>query len=127
LKRLSSFLHTYYSQIDSFVDIEPNKARILLRTYLISQGLKITPHKLTHYENLLSQLCHYYNNFYDTRDEFEKDIWDFRKIPGSRITPHESQHILDFRDIPVQFRNLIKRYMKVIPSDLKASITVDQQ
>lgn len=51
-------------------------------------------------------------NFYDTREEIEKDIWDVRKIPGARITKNESDYLLNFTKIPIPFRSLAKRYLK---------------
>ena len=51
-------------------------------------------------------------NFYDTRDETEKDIWDVRKITGARLTENKCHYLLDFTKIPMPFRNLSKRYLK---------------
>ncbi len=49
---------------------------------------------------------------YDTRDEYEKDIWDCRKVPGAKITETQSNYYLDFTDIPLEFRDLVKRFIK---------------
>ncbi|EGD50119.1 hypothetical protein TheetDRAFT_3071 [Thermoanaerobacter ethanolicus JW 200] len=38
------------------------------------------------YETVFNQLYSFFTNLYDTRDEYEKDIWDCRKIPGAKIT-----------------------------------------
>ncbi|WP_255259518.1 hypothetical protein [Bacillus toyonensis] len=54
----------------------------------------------------------FYKDFYNTRDEFEKDIWDVRNIPGARFPDHESRHKLNFSDIPAPFRTVAKRYLK---------------
>lgn len=56
--------------------------------------------KLNKHENLLNQMYLFYENYYDTRDEFEKDIWDIRKIPGAKVLEHEAQYLLNFKSIP---------------------------
>ncbi|WP_244209305.1 hypothetical protein [Paenibacillus ferrarius] len=112
-KHFSDFLNRFYPNMKSFSDLEISKAIIQLRSLLIEKGLTVyNDGKLTKYENLLNQLHLFFKDFYDTRDEFQKDIWDMRNIPGARIVPHESQHLLNFTDVPSHFRNMLKRYIK---------------
>src|SRR5262249_11038854 len=49
----------------------------------------------------------------DTREEFEKDIWDLRKIKGAKYNPSSSAYLLKFAEIPLPFRPLVKRYIKL--------------
>ena len=114
-KQLSKFLKKFYPNINSFADLDINKALMQLRSHLSELGLSIRIYgrrKLSNYENLLNRLFLFYKDFYDTRDEFEKDIWDVRNIPGARFPDHESRHIVNFKDIPIPFRPLAKRYLK---------------
>ncbi|EAA0221286.1 transposase [Listeria monocytogenes] len=128
-KQLSKFLKKFYPHINSFADLDTNKALIQLRTHLIELGLSTRIYgrrKLSNYENLLNRLFLFYKDFYDTRDEFEKDIWDVRNIPGARFPDHESRHILNFEEIPETFRPLAKRYLKFRISHLSlGQCTVD--
>ena len=117
LKHISSFIKTYYPKINSLVLIPHKKALLQYRTYLLNKGYKInkkTNKLATHnFERLFNQICTFFENFYDERDELNKDIWDFRKIPGARFNQAGSDYNLSFMDIPQPFRNLVKRYMKV--------------
>jgi len=114
-KRLADFLTKYYPGLSSFVELDINKALMQLRSYLSEKGLSIRTYerrKLSNYENLLNRLFLFYQEYYDTRTEFEKDIWDVRNIPGAKYPDHESRHILNFEGIPSSFLNLAKRYLK---------------
>jgi integrase len=114
----AKFLKVYYPQITSIVDIPYDKAFLQWTTFLVDKGIKILriPQKGwvkgIQYIAVLNQLHSFYVNFYDNRDEYEKDIWDCRKIPGAKITESNSEDYLNFTDIPLVFREMIKRYIK---------------
>lgn len=115
LKHLSTFLHTYYADIASLIDIPYDKALLKWRTYLINKGFNIRNDgrlSSVSYEVIFNQLYSFYQNFYDTRNEYEKDIWDCRKIPGAKITQDGTDYYLNFTDIPDCFCGLVKRYIK---------------
>lgn len=78
-KGLFEFLEKQYPDLNSFIEADLNKISLQLRTYLTDLGLKT----YKFYSSLLSQVIPFYKSFYDTRDEIEKDTWDFRKIPSS--------------------------------------------
>ncbi|MDA2412149.1 tyrosine-type recombinase/integrase [Bacillus cereus] len=114
-KQLSKFLKEFYPNINSFIELDINKALLQLRSYLSELGFSIRIYekkKLSNYENLLNRLFLFYTNFYDMRDEFEKDIWDVRNIPGARFPDYNSNHKLNFSGIPTPFRSVTKRYLK---------------
>ena len=46
--------------------------------------------------------------------ELNKDIWDVRLIPGARYAAHRSDHLLNFATIPLAFRALVKRYLRLL-------------
>lgn len=114
-KKLAEFLNDYYSEIYSIVDISYDKALLQWRSFLIDKGISINSDGVIssrQYEGVFNQFFHFFANLYDTRNEYEKDIWDCRKIPGAKITENNSHYYLDFTDIPLAFRNAIKRYIK---------------
>lgn len=114
--RLAAFLERTYPGVGSFTDLEIEKAIIKWRSYLVEQGLTVNKQgrlSSRHYETLFRQTYRFMINYYDDRDEVEKDIWDVRKIPGARFTPNKSDYLLSFNDIPTSFRPLAKRYLKV--------------
>lgn len=111
-RHIGDFLNIHYPGIDSLIDIDLEKARTKLRSHLTNRGLKIGT-RLPRHESTLIQIYRFISDYYDDRDELQKDVWDFRKIPGTRFPEHESHYILDFRDIPFPFRELVKRYMRI--------------
>lgn len=112
-KHLATFLHNFYPTVNSFSDLEISKALIQLKNFLIKEGISVRDDgKLNKHENLLNQLYLFYENYYDTRDESEKDIWDIRKIPGAKVVEHEAHYLLNFKGIPEQFLEMVKRYIK---------------
>src|SRR5260221_2701735 len=45
-------------------------------------------------------------------EEFAKDKWDARLIPGLRYAPHTSNYYIDFQRVPGIFRPVVKEYIK---------------
>src|SRR5258708_17905795 len=45
-------------------------------------------------------------------EEFAKDKWDARLIPGLRYAPHTTHYYVDFQRVPDVFRPLVKDYIK---------------
>jgi site-specific recombinase XerD len=46
--------------------------------------------------------------------EFAKDIWDVRRIPGTRYSPCRSIFFLNFTDIALAFRPVVKRHIQLM-------------
>lgn len=114
--RFNEFLSQYYPKVNSFAEIDFNKARVQFRSFLISIGVNVDVNgriAAIFYENLLNQIDLFYKDFYDTRDEFEKDTWDFRKLPVANYSASRSHYYIHFYDIPFQFRSMVKQYMKM--------------
>lgn len=113
IKRLGGFLNTYYPGALSMIDLPYDKAGIQWRTFLIEGEAKINcTYVDSVYQVMFNQLYTFFVNFYDSREETEKDIWDVREIPGTRITENKSSYLLNFVKIPMPFRSLAKRYLK---------------
>ena len=99
--RLADFLKRTYPGIGSLTNLELDKAMTRWRSYLIEQGLTVKKSNQT----LLLQSHRFMVNFYDEREEFEKDTWDVRRIPGARYAQTVSSGLqLSFEDIPLHFR-----------------------
>jgi integrase len=45
-------------------------------------------------------------------EEFAKDKWDARLIPGLRYAPHTTNYYIDFQHIPQLFRPVVKEHIK---------------
>lgn len=118
---LAGFLDHYYPKIQSIVDIPPDKGKLQWLTFLRKNSVNPASSKI--YMFSLNQLCCFVEQFYDERDEFEKDEWDWRKIPGVTLPVTQSQYRLDFKCIPLPFRPLVKRYVKY---RIAASISCSQ-
>lgn len=59
-----------------------DKTLILLRTYLSETGYS----KHDRYPTLFKSMYSFFSKWYDTRVEYEKDIWDLRRLyPKSEI------------------------------------------
>lgn len=120
-KHITEFLDRYYSHINSFIELDINKALMQLRSFLIEKNIKLRIHlprgqstrRFTRFETLLNQVYNFYINFYDTRDEYEKDIWDIRIIAPSKVLNHTPNYHLNFTGIPLPFMNVVKRYIKL--------------
>lgn|GEM_PF-3232228 len=113
LNHLAEFLNTYYPRAASIANIPYDKAILQWRSYLIDKEMSINDNgkiSSNQYETVFNQLYSFFVNLYDTRDEYEKDVWDCRKIAGAKITENLSAYYLNFTDIPLEFRELIKRY-----------------
>jgi len=113
IKRFGEFLNAYYPGALSIVDLPYDKAEIQWRTFLIEGEASINcTYEDSVYQAMFNQLYTFFVNFYDSREETEKDIWDVRKIPGTRITENKSGYLLNFVKVPMPFRSLAKRYLK---------------
>ncbi|MGX5477209.1 tyrosine-type recombinase/integrase [Bacillus thuringiensis] len=105
-KRLGRFLEKHYFNINSFIDIPFEKAlskyKFFLRQERIS-SIKANIHFFTTFFEFLY-------DFYDMRDEFDKDIWDVRNIPHASVEINYSRFKLNFESIHKKFRTVVKQY-----------------
>lgn len=111
LKQFAQFLGEYYSNLESLVNIPYDRASIEWHSFLLEMGLSSAKSRYRN-ASIFNQLYDFFKTFYDIRDEYEKDIWDCRKIPGAKITETSAHYFLHFTEIPLEFRNLAKRYIK---------------
>jgi integrase len=112
---VSEFFNKYYPKIKSIIDIPYEKLLIKWNSFAIGKGYSVAKDgrfSNTIWESIIRQPYIFFQNFYDSRDEYDKDVWDCRKIAGAKVTENQSDYLLTFTDIPKVYRNLVKRFIK---------------
>lgn len=92
-----------------------NKDRLMKKwkLYLIDNDIKLE----TRYYNFLSSLMKFINDFYDDREETEKDIWYAKNIQGVKYNASSikaGNKCLNFMFIPPYYREVVKKYFRTI-------------
>jgi len=110
LNRLQEFILKFYPDIKSLLDISYKRFSLHYKTYLFEQGCS----KLTvkGYVQLYNRIFSFYLDWYDERDETDKDIWNVRKLGIDYNKSTATDCTLNFNSVPIAFRDLIKRYIK---------------
>ncbi|MDS0528565.1 tyrosine-type recombinase/integrase [Clostridium sp. SHJSY1] len=119
LKHFGSFLNSYYLKYKSFNDIDNNNFKFKFKSYLVNIGFKILDKgKVSSYEmNNIPYVVDFIKDFYDNREETEKDIWHSKNIKGAKIPASGTkggEASLNFNYIPIYYRNTVKNYLKTI-------------
>ncbi|WP_170972194.1 tyrosine-type recombinase/integrase [Bacillus yapensis] len=117
INHISNFINEFYPDISSFSKLIKEKVMSEYSTYLTEKGLKInqkTKDRIRSNRNYmaLNLLTDFYNEFYDTREETDKDIWDVRELNIEYNEAANTTNKVDFTNIPTQFKDLIKKYLK---------------
>ena len=116
-KHLSNFLNKYYFNINSFNDVTYEKFYKKWVFYLSDIGVKVDSAQLHGYKiiNILF-IIKFIINFYDNREETDKDVWYARNLKGIKIraTQNMQSNCLNFNKIPEYYREDLKRYFKTI-------------
>lgn len=69
------------------------------------------------YVGFIHYLTDFIEDFYDDREEVEKDIWYSKNIKGAKIPAtgvHGVGGHINFKSVPIYYRDTIKRYFKTI-------------
>lgn len=69
------------------------------------------------YKNMYHLVSDFIKDFYDDREEIEKDIWNCKIIKGTRFPAggySNGSFVLDFTPINEYYRDTVKRYLKTI-------------
>ena len=87
MKHFNSFLNKNYSKYKSFNDADTNNFKFKFKDYLVEVGFKISDKgKINAYEmNNIIYVLDFIKDFYDDREETEKDIWYSKNIVGAKI------------------------------------------
>lgn len=113
LKKLCDFINEITPETNSFLEKPLNVWEICFRTYLVENGLWKKP-RMSNYLNKNNELIEYeavnmdivflhqvykiLREDYDDRDEWDKEIWDARKL-GLKLDPSRSEYTLNFTEI----------------------------
>ena len=115
-RKLVSFLETNYPNIQSIFEIKDFEQSLQLWIkHLTNLGLNVygkNGYPSSMYTGFFCQYYGFYSDYYDPREETEKDVWDCRKIPTAKCPKHKSGNTLDFTKVPIEFRDVAKRYIK---------------
>jgi integrase len=101
----------------SMLDIDKEKLYSQWKLYLINNGVafKLTE---TTYFSFTNSLIDFIKEFYDDREEIEKDIWYSKNIKGAKIpasgASHGNNNAINFSYVPMYYRETVKRYFKTI-------------
>lgn len=105
------FIEKYYPNCKSMMEINISKALVELRSYYTKE--RHSNFNIKKYVTTLDEVFEYVFKRNDTRDEYEKDIWDIRNIYPSKMALGQSKYHLNFTKVPSQFSNLTKKYLRV--------------
>lgn len=112
IKLIGEWLNSTGLKLSSLVERDLTSLITSFRTYLVNCGLSIEHtqtqldgnQKIREYSwfyelNTLRQIYKILSDFYDDREEYDKEIWDVRKL-GYKGSPAKSSYTLNFKVIP---------------------------
>lgn len=114
LNPMGDFFDKYYKNISTLNSLDDDCIikwnNFLIKNIVSSEAsLKLCKSKMV-------SLLDFIKDFYDDREETEKDIWYSKNIKGAKLnaTSNRKTNNLNFNDIPVYYRDTVKRYFKTI-------------
>ena len=114
LKHLSTFINN--NSIKSFLNLDKEKVYTKWKLYLINEGVKYSSNA-GRYFSFTNVLIDFIKDFYDDREETEKDIWYLKNIIGAKksgATQSRQTNCLNFNYIPKYYRETVKRYYRTL-------------
>ncbi|URN84968.1 tyrosine-type recombinase/integrase [Acetobacterium wieringae] len=114
-KSYAEFLNKFYPKINSVIELQWDRFISQWKLFLVNKGFKINDKAQfsdSKHMSFVNALHSFFIDFYDMRNEYEKDVWDCRNIPSfNKLTNTASSYKLNFSSIALVFRNLAKRYV----------------
>ena len=102
---------------NSILELERDKTFERWKLFLINRNIKFDINEKSYFW-FSNYLIDFINNFYDDREETEKDIWYSKNIKGAKIPASGASHTtylsINFKVISKYYRNEVKRYFKTI-------------
>jgi len=122
-KYLSAFLNKYYPKIHSFIEIPYEIGLIKYQSFLTNLVERSAKSKEYNRKEIstFKQIHKFLFDFYDTREEFEKDVWDIRKIPNARFSKNKAEYRIPFDKIHPAYRGTVKKYFRFAITSLSYS------
>ena len=131
-KRFISFINEVNIIKDLLMEKSKTEILFFYRTWLIENNHSIQ-RKVRKSQNTVSAdisffntMYNFYYDFYDDREEVEKDIWDFEKL-GIDYNEAATKRCIDFTGINEPWKRFVKRYVHercVVMQDIKNSTGV---
>ena len=116
-KHFSKFLNKNYKEYNSFNYFDKYSFELKFKNYLLGNGFRLINNKISSNEmNCIAYILNFIKDFYDDREEIEKDIWYSNNINGAKLnaTSDRLATSIDFSDIPIYYRDTVKRYFVTI-------------
>ena len=108
IKKLSDCIDR--KKYSSIIELKNDNLQLFLLNESLTQNTAII------YLSQINEIIRFIINFYDDREETEKDIWYAKNIQGvkkSAVTSEKGSTVkLDFTVIPKYYRETVKRYLK---------------
>lgn len=114
LKLLSSFLNN--NHISTFLALDKQKTFMQWKLNLINNNVNYVSTE-ARYFSFTNVLIDFIKDFYDDRDETEKDVWYSKNIKGVKIPASGAcigNNAVNFTTIPIYYRETTKRYLITI-------------
>ena len=124
IRRLAEFINEKYPNINSFKELEIEKTNIQWIDWLNTKGINTFRTRniigkdyknKTPIANYLEFIINSFNTLTDEREEWEKDIWDVRKLKiyGINYNISHREYYINFNKINnVKIRIEVKKYIK---------------
>ncbi|MGH4138606.1 tyrosine-type recombinase/integrase [Clostridium sp.] len=106
----------FSSTIVNLNNLDKYKIKNKWKLFLINNGITALDNN-NNYLNFTNILIDFIKEFYDDREETEKDIWYSNNIRGARIPAsgvHGANGHINFTNIPAYYKDTVKRYFKTI-------------
>lgn len=110
LTAISIFFNKNFNTLNTLKYININEFNIKYNSYLLS----ISKSKSSEMSSVFGTI-EFIKDFYDDREETEKDIWYSKNIKGVKIPASGasiSQNSINFNDIPIYYRETVKQYFR---------------
>lgn len=119
LSLFKEFRALYLNNIKTFNDLDIDKINKKWSLFLINRGFKVNKTggiKESVYYCFINNIYNFIKDFYDDREETEKDIWYSKNITGVKIsaTSDRIASSISFIEIPLYYREVVKRYFRTI-------------
>ncbi len=92
----------------SFIDINPDK--------IVMVDTNVSETETKTFQEMKYRVVRYIRDFYDGKEELDKDKWHALLIPGVKLSAaiKRNKPSICFEEIPIYYRESVKRYMKTL-------------
>lgn len=108
IKKLSDYIAR--KKYSSIIELKNDN----LQLFLLNESL--IQNTVNKYLSQINEIIRFIINFYDNREETEKDIWYSKNIKGTKIPASGANHgkfnTISFIEIPEYYRDTVKKYFK---------------